>query len=385
MRADQIAVEVVSSIASLDAAAWDACAGDDDPFVSHAFLSALEESGSAVAEEGWLPQHLAIEEEGRLVGVAPLYVKGHSYGEYVFDWSWAGAYQRAGLPYYPKLQSCIPFTPVTGRRLLVHPEADRDRTEGALLGAMVALTGRLELSSLHLTFCTEAEQRRAESMGLLSRTGVQYHWHNHGYADYDEFLAALLARKRKSLKKERREALASGVRLRTLVGDEITADDWSAFYEFYVSTIDRKWGSAYLTREFFPLLAKKLGAAVVLIMGDVDGERVCGALNLRGREALYGRYWGVKGDFPSLHFEVCYHRAIDFAIEQGLARVEAGAQGQHKIQRGYVPVTTYSAHHVVHPRFREAIADFLEHERQAVVFEIEALSELSPYRADRAR
>ena len=380
---ERVTVEVVPSIARLDAAAWDACAGDEDPFVSHAFLSALEDSGSAVAEAGWLPQHLAIEENGRLVGVAPLYVKGHSYGEYVFDWSWASAYERAGMRYYPKLQSCVPFTPVTGRRLLLHPEADAARIEPALLGAMVELTRRLELSSLHMTFCTEAERDRARELGLLVRSGIQYHWHNRGYRDYDDFLAALLGRKRKNLRKERREAAATGVRIRTLVGDDITLRDWDAFYAFYVSTIDRKWGSPYLTREFFPMLGERLGEAVVLILGDVDGEPICGALNLRGKRALYGRYWGTKRQLPSLHFEVCYHRAIELAIELGLERVEAGAQGQHKIPRGYLPVTTYSAHHLAHPRFREAIADFLDREREAVAEELSLLAAESPYAGDR--
>lgn len=380
---ERIAVEVVASIGRLDAAAWDACAGDEDPFVSHAFLSALEDSGSAVAEAGWLPQHLAIEEGGRLVGAAPLYVKGHSYGEYVFDWSWASAYERAGMRYYPKLQSCVPFTPVTGRRLLLHPEADPERVESALLGAMVELTHRLELSSLHVTFCTEAEQARATARGLLPRRGVQFHWPNRGYASYDDFLSTLLGRKRKNLKKERREAAASGVRVCPLVGDDIKPGDWDAFYDFYVSTIDRKWGSPYLTREFFTLLGERLGDRVVLMMGTIDGERICGALNLRGRHALYGRYWGAKAQLPSLHFEVCYHRAIELAIELGLDRVEAGAQGQHKIPRGYLPVTTYSAHHLAHPRFRDAIADFLEREREAVSEEIAHLARESPYAADR--
>jgi uncharacterized protein len=382
-REERIAVEVVPSIGRLDAAEWDACAGDEDPFVSYAFLSALEDSGSAVAETGWLPQHLAIEEDGRLVGVAPLYLKGHSYGEYVFDWAWAGAYERAGMRYYPKLQSCVPFTPVTGRRLLLHPEADPARIEPALLGAMVELTHRLELSSVHVTFCTEAERDRGRELGLSVRSGVQYHWHNRGYTDYDDFLAALLGRKRKNLRKERREAAASGVRVRTLIGDDIKPADWDAFYEFYVSTIDRKWGSPYLTREFFSLLGERLGDAVVLMLGDTAGERICGALNLRGKRALYGRYWGAKRQLPSLHFEVCYHRAIELAIELGLARVEAGAQGQHKIPRGYLPVVTHSLHHLAHPRFREAIADFLAREREAVAEELMLLAEESPYAADR--
>jgi predicted N-acyltransferase len=378
------AVRVVARLRDIDRATWDACAGADDPFVSYAFLDALEESGSASAKKGWQPQHLIVEDEGRVLGVAPLYAKGHSYGEYVFDWSWANAAERVGIAYYPKLQCCVPFTPVGGRRLLVHPGADAAVAERVLLGAMLQLTRELELSSLHLTFLTAAEAARAEELGMLARSGVQYHWHNRGYRSYDDFLASLVARKRKAMKKERRRAQESGLDIRTLVGADVKSEHWDALYRFYKDTTGRKWGrSSYLTRELFELLGPALGDAVVLVLAFDGAKAVAGALHLRGKRALYGRYWGATAEHPFVHFECCYHRAIDLAIELGLERVEAGAQGEHKMLRGYLPVETHSAHFVAHPALHDGIRSFLERERAAVRAEIAELSATSPYRDDR--
>jgi uncharacterized protein len=380
------AVRVVSRIADVDAAAWDACAGKGDPFLSHAFLLALEDSGSATAKKGWQPQHLVVEEDDRVLGVAPLYAKGHSYGEYVFDWSWATAAERAGLDYYPKLQSCVPFTPVGGRRFLVHPGAHAETIERVLVGAMLELARTLGLSSAHVTFLTAAEQRRAADLGMLARSGIQYHWPNRGYRSYDDFLGALVARKRKALKKERRRAQESGLAIRTLIGDEVKSEHWDALYRFYRDTTGRKWGrSSYLTREFFDRLGTVLPGRSVLVLAFDGQKAVAGALHLLGDDAIYGRYWGSVADHPFVHFECCYHRAIDLAIELGLARVEAGAQGEHKILRGYLPVETYSAHWLAHRGLREAIGDFVERERHAVRAEIAELAAQSPYRDDRGR
>jgi len=374
-------IEVVREIRGITAAEWDACAGDDNPFVSHAFLSALEESDSATAEEGWMPHHLALKDgAGRLIGCAPLYVKGHSYGEYVFDHGWAHAFERAGGRYYPKLQGAVPFTPVTGPRLLVRPGPAADAAADALVDGMQTICERLDLSSVHVTFPTEAEWRRFGAHGWLQRTGQQYHWVNRGYATFDDFLADLASRKRKAIKKERRQAVESGVTLHTLTGPELKPEHWDAFYRFYRSTTDRKWGEAYLKRAFFHLIGERMADRIALVMAEEDGRWVAGALNLIGRDALYGRNWGALGHYKFLHFEACYYRAIDFAIERGLSRVEAGAQGQHKIQRGYLPVRTFSAHWIAHPGLREAVADFLERESEAVDMEIELLADHGPFR-----
>jgi predicted N-acyltransferase len=379
---DAVTVRVVSRIAEIAADAWDACAGNDNPFVSHAFLDALEESGSATAEAGWLPQHLALEDEGgRLIGAVPLYLKGHSYGEYVFDHGWAAAYERAGGQYYPKLQCAVPFTPVTGPRLLLHPEAP-PRAADTLIAAMIELARRSRVSSLHVTFPTEAEWQRFGAAGFLQRTGRQFHWENDGYASFDAYLEALNSRKRKVIRRERRDALANGLTVVTLTGEAIEKRHWDAFFRFYISTSDRKWGSPYLTREFFDLLGARMADKVVLVMAELKGKLVAGALNLRGSDTLFGRNWGCKGDFPFLHFELCYYRAIDFAIEHGLHRVEAGAQGEHKIQRGYLPSPTYSAHWIRDPGFARAVDDFLKRERQAVEHEMDELAELSPFRRE---
>jgi predicted N-acyltransferase len=366
------------AIAEIAADEWDAC-NDGNPFTSHAFLLALEESGSTGPRTGWLPQHVALRDEGGLlVACAPCYAKAHSYGEYVFDHGWANAYEQAGGRYYPKLQVAVPFSPVPGARLLRRPGVP----VAALAQALQQAMGALHCSSTHITFCTEAEWRALGDCGWLQRIGTQFHWHNHGYADFDAFLGALSSRKRKALKRERREVAESGLVIRTLRGAEITARHWSAFHRFYRNTVDSRWGSAYLTKQFWPLLGQRMGDAVVLMWAERDGEPVAAALNLLGPEALYGRNWGAAEEIPFLHFELCYHRAIEFAIEHGIPRVEAGAQGEHKIQRGYLPATTYSAHLIAHPGLSRAVGEFLAAERPALQARMEELATLSPYRQD---
>ncbi len=370
-------------IADIPAAEWDACAGVDNPFVSHAFLSAVEDSGSAGVRTGWLPQHAALRNgAGQLVAAAPMYAKSHSYGEYVFDHGWANAYEQAGGSYYPKLQVAVPFSPVPGPRLLCHPHAGV--APEALGAALAQACAELKLSSVHATFCTEAEWEALGQAGWLQRIGQQFHWENAGYGTFDDFLGALSSRKRKVLRRERRDANAAGLSFRALTGAEIAPQHWDAFYRFYQSTVDRKWGSAYLTRRFFPMLSERLGDRVVLMMAFDGATPVAGALNLVGRDALYGRNWGGRGDWPFLHFELCYYRAIDYAIEHGLARVEAGAQGEHKIQRGYLPRPTYSAHWIAHPSLRRAIGDYLDRERPAMLAQMADLATLSPFRNDGA-
>jgi predicted N-acyltransferase len=371
--------ERVSEISPQD---WDACAGTGNPFVSHAFLSALEESGSATPSTGWLPRHVALHDPaGTLVAVAPAYLKAHSYGEYVFDHGWARAFEAAGGEYYPKLQVAVPFSPVSGPRLLARPGAP-DEARDVLARALVQICGELDLSSAHVTFCTESDFARLGAQGWLRRLGVQYHWHNRNYASFEDFLATFSSRKRKAVRRERRDANACGLTFRTVRGGEIAEAEWDAFFAFYHATVDRKWGSAYLTRSFFSLLSRNLGDRVVLMLAEQEGKPVAAALNLLGDETLYGRNWGCEGDWPFLHFELCYYRAIEFAIAHGLARVEAGAQGEHKIQRGYMPSLTYSAHHIRHPGLREAVAAFLDAERSAILQEIDSLAAQSPYRTE---
>ncbi len=380
--APSLSLSLHPTIAAIPAADWDACAGSANPFVSHAFLQALEESGSVGGRTGWLPQHAALRDEGgRLVACAPMYAKMHSQGEYVFDHGWADAFERAGGRYYPKLQVAAPFSPVPGPRLLVRPGCEVG--VGALAQGLVQACGQLDLSSIHVTFCQAPEWEALGEAGWLQRIGTQFHWTNAGYASFDDFLGTLASRKRKQIKRERRDAEASGFVLKTLRGHEITPRHWDAFHRFYLSTSDKKWGrSAYLKKAFWPMLGERLGDRVVLMVAEQDGEPVAGALNLLGEEALFGRNWGCLVDAPFLHFELCYYRAIDFAIEHKLPRVEAGAQGEHKIQRGYLPVPTYSAHWIEHRGLRRAVADFLDQERPAMMREIEALHESSPFRRD---
>jgi predicted N-acyltransferase len=393
----QVEIHILGSIHDAASDQWDACAGftgqRGNPFLSHAFLGALEDSGSAAAETGWQAHHLAIRgEDGGLLACAPLYLKSHSFGEYVFDWGWADAWERAGGHYYPKLQCSIPFTPVTGPRLLVRSdmaEETRPALQRALAAGMESLARRSGVSSLHVTFATRGEWDLLREFGMLQRRGVQYHWHNQGYADFGEFLAALVSRKRKQIRKERRQVAESGVSLVALSGDDIQPIHWDAFYRFYRNTTDKRWGQAYLTREFFDLLGQRLGDRVVLILALEEGLPVAGALNLRDDEALYGRNWGClslsgKRDYRFLHFEACYYQAIEYAISHGLHRVEAGAQGEHKIQRGYLPAETYSTHWIADPRFEAAVADFLRRENRAVDMEIAELTDWSPYRRQEA-
>ncbi|BCK75896.1 hypothetical protein AA0242T_1956 [Acetobacter aceti NRIC 0242] len=376
-------VSLHDRIADIPAQEWDACAGEGNPFVSHAFLSAVEDSGSATPSTGWLPRHVALNDEsGRLVAVAPAYLKAHSYGEYVFDHGWARAFEAAGGSYYPKLQVAVPFSPVPGPRLLAKPDA-LEGTLSVLGQALAQVCGEMDLSSAHVTFCTEAEYERLGQDGWLQRLGLQYHWHNRGYQDFEGFLEALSSRKRKAIRRERRDANACGLVFRTVRGSEITEALWDAFFVFYQSTVDKKWGSAYLTRAFFSLLSERLGDRVVLMIAEHEGQPVAGALNLLGADTLYGRNWGCVGEWPFLHFELCYYRAIEFAIENGLSRVEAGAQGEHKIQRGYVPSLTYSVHHIQHTGLRHAVSEFLEIERAGMLNEMVTLGELSPYRVEK--
>lgn len=366
-------------ISEIEAADWDACAGEDNPFVSHAFLSALEDSGSASTRTGWLPQHAVLQaEDGHILAVAPMYAKSHSYGEYVFDHGWANALERTGQRYYPKLQVAVPFSPVPGPRLLCRPGAGVPAA--AMANALQQACESLGTSSVHVTFCRREEWEGLGEAGWLQRMGMQFHWENQGYADFEGFLSALSSRKRKVLRRERRDANAAGLTFHALAGNEVTERHWDAFYGFYQSTVDRKWGSAYLTRKFFSLLGERLGQKVVLMYAEHNGRPVAGALNLAGSEALYGRNWGCRGDWPFLHFELCYYRAIDWAIAHGLKRVEAGAQGRHKIQRGYLPKPTYSAHYIAHPGLARAVRGFLLDERAAIEAEMTALAEDSPFR-----
>jgi predicted N-acyltransferase len=372
-------VKLVQGIAELPAATWDACVGADQPFLSHAFLEALEASGSACQDSGWLPLHAVVEQDGRLLGCAPMYLKSHSYGEYVFDWGWANAYERAGGRYYPKLQVAVPFTPVPGPRLLLAPGAGPE-VRDALARGLVGVAEQLGVSSLHVTFCREAERDALAAAGLLRRQGVQYHWHNRGYATFDDFLGALKSSKRKTIRKERARVAEQGLALEVLTGDQLTPGVWDTFYPFYRNTVDKRWGSAYLRKRFFYRLGETLAERVVLVMARHGGRYVGGALNLMGDDTLYGRIWGCRKEFEFLHFEACYYQAIEFAIGRGLARVEAGAQGPHKLQRGYEPVPTYSAHWIRDAGFRDAVERFLVEERREMTCELERLRELLPYR-----
>jgi len=371
---------VVRRIADLDAAAWDACAGADNPFVGHAFLSALETSGCCTGESGWLPLHAVLEDSaGQVLAVAPLYAKGHSYGEYVFDHAWADAYERAGGRYYPKLQVAVPFTPVPGPRLMVRPGAPPG-TEAGLIRFLERFTEQQGLSSLHITFPTEDQWRRLGTAGWLLRTGQQYHWENCGYDSFDAFLSDLSSRKRKAIRRERAAVAEAGVRIHSLTGSELRPEHWDTFYRFYLDTGDRKWGVPYLNRDFFHQLGEQMADRVVLFLVERDRRWIAGALNLRGTDTLYGRYWGCLEDIPCLHFEACYYQAIAYAIEHRLRRVEAGAQGEHKIQRGYLPVRTYSAHYIRDPNFRQILRDHLAHERDLVDHALDVLEDSSPFR-----
>jgi uncharacterized protein len=372
----EVIARIGAGVASFEADAWDACAGSDNPFLGHAFLSALEQSGSATGRTGWQPVPIAVDgDDGRVVAVTPAYLKSHSHGEYVFDHSWAAAWERAGGDYYPKLQIAVPFTPVPGRRLLCRDPA----LAPALIAAAEAMVVQNDLSSAHATFIAEEEVPLFEAAGWLIRTDSQFHWHNEGYASFDDFLAALSSRKRKAIRKERAMALA-GLTVEHVTGAAIEEHHWDAFWAFYQDTGSRKWGRPYLTRAFFSMLGERLAERILLIFALRDGQPIAGALNLIGVDALYGRYWGALAEIPHLHFEICYYQAIDAAIARGLSRVEAGAQGAHKLARGYRPVPTWSAHYIPDPGFRNAVADFLAAERHAVAEEIEQLADFTPFR-----
>jgi predicted N-acyltransferase len=378
---DTVTLTVHANIAEVPAAEWDACAGDINPTLSHAFLNAMEESGSATARSGWAPQHLSLADgTGRIVGIVPLYLKSHSQGEYVFDYGWADAYERAGGRYYPKALGAVPFTPVPGPRLLMRPDAPPE-TKATLIAGLVEFTRQRGISSLHINFPEDGDAEALFEAGFLKRMGQQFHWANEGYKDFDDYLAALNSRKRKAVKKERREAMAPGLEVEVLTGADLLPKHWDAFYRFYLATSDRKWGSAYLNRKFFALIGERMADKIVLVMARHGAEYVAGAFNILGRETIYGRNWGSFGDYKMLHFECCYYRAIEFAIDHGLKRVEAGAQGPHKLQRGYLPVPTYSAHYIPDAGFRRAVAQFLAREREMVEQKIEHLAEhYSPFR-----
>jgi predicted N-acyltransferase len=393
--APQVVVRVIPRIADVAPEDWNACAAGGaefetvsirppNPFVSHAFLRALEESGSATKESGWLPQHLLYQDgTGRFLACMPCYLKAHSQGEYVFDHGWAEAYMRAGGRYYPKLQASVPFTPVTGPRLLVRAGSAPAERQAILLEAGRTLTEEHGVSSLHITFMTRQEWELAGALGYLQRTDQQFHWPNDGYATFDDFLAALSSRKRKTIRKERRAALEDGIAIEWVTGRELTEAHWDAFFDFYMDTGSRKWGTPYLNRECFSLLGQTMADELLLVLAKRDGRYIAGALNVIGADTLYGRYWGATEAHYFLHFEVCYYQAIDYAIQHCLARVEAGAQGGHKLARGYLPTETYSAHYIADPGLARAVADYLMRERRAVAHETALLNEESPYRRDR--
>lgn len=380
--AKMLKAEIAHSISGIPEADWQACAPAGNPFLDYRFFRALEQSGCTTAETGWQPYHIVLKTEaGNTTGIMPLFVKGHSYGEYVFDHSWAAAYERAGGHYYPKLQSAAPFTPVTGSRLLVQKgNASEEEARSALLRAGRGLCAELGLSSFHLTFLPQQEAEAAQDEGYLIRTDQQFHWHNDDYGSFDDFLQALSSRKRKQIRKERARVEAQGVRFRHLTGRDITEDHWDRFFAFYMDTGSRKWGTPYLNREFFSRIGETMAERIMLILCDHAGQTIAGALNFIGQDTLYGRYWGCTEMFDNLHFEACYYQAMDYAIANGIKHVEAGAQGPHKLARGYTPAKTYSAHWIPDAGFRGAVARYLEMERQEVDAEIGYLGEHSPFR-----
>ena len=383
----RIEIALLGAIEEIDAAEWDACACPEtaegsrpvDPFTTHRFLSALERSGSVGKGTGWAPRHLTAAIDGRVIAVAPMYAKGHSQGEYIFDHSWAQAYENAGGSYYPKLQISVPFTPATGRRFLTRP-GFQDTGIAAIVQGAVQVAAENQISSVHATFCTAEEAAIGAKLGLLHRASQQFHWVNKGYADFDAFLADLSSRKRKNIRKEREGAAEFGGDIVSRTGDQIEPQHWDAFWQFYQDTGARKWGHPYLTRAFFDEVHATMRDDALLVLAERDGVPAAGALNFIGRDALYGRYWGCVEDHRNLHFELCYYRAIDYAIKHGLARVEAGAQGEHKLARGYLPVVTHSLHWIGDPGFRRAVEQFLEAERRAVTEENEILTSYGPFR-----
>lgn len=382
-----IEISAHPDLSQISAVDWDACANPDggdvpvDPFTTYRFLKALEDSGSVGPGTGWQPRYLTAHQDGTLIAAAPLYAKGHSQGEYMFDFNWAQAYENAGGRYYPKLQIAVPFTPATGRRFLTRAGHETAGMSALIQGA-VQIAADNELSSLHATFCTEAESIAGDEMGLLTRTGQQFHWLNDGYADFDAFLATLASRKRKNIRKERAQAQGFGGEIISLTGDQIEPHHWDAFWQFYQDTGNRKWGTPYLSRAFFDCAQESLRDDILLVLAMREGRPVAGALNMIGRDTLFGRYWGCVEHHACLHFELCYYQAIDFAIAKGMARVEAGAQGEHKLARGYLPTPTYSVHWFADAGFRDAIARYLKEEKRAVDHEIEVLTSYGPFKRD---
>jgi predicted N-acyltransferase len=410
MASSEITLEAVSSVSQIPADEWDACANPNpargslngldtlaspgatgescvasissyNPFVSHAFFSAVEESGSATARTGWGPRHLLARLDGKIAGIVPCYLKSHSQGEYVFDRGWADAYERAGGRYYPKLQASVPFTPATGPRLLIGGGIDREQIRTALAGGLVALCEATKASSVHVTFAREAEAKFLGACGFLQRNDQQFHWRNQGYGSFEDFLNSLNSRHRKAIRRERRDALADGgITIHALNGSDLSEDAWDAFFAFYMETGSRKWGRPYLTRTFFSLIGERMAKDVLLVMAKRNGRWIAGAINFIGADTLFGRNWGAIEHHPFLHFEVCYYQAIDFAIRRGLKTVEAGAQGEHKLARGYLPQTTYSAHYIADPDLRRAISDYLRHERAYVAEAGRELTDAGPFR-----
>lgn len=375
---------VHQQLSEVPAGQWNSLVPADAPFLRHEFLAALERTGCVNAETGWVPQHIVLHERAGTapIGAVPLYLKSHSWGEFVFDWAWADAYQRAGLSYYPKLVAAVPFTPVTGPRLLRLPGRDQQALGEALIAAAVQHAQELDVSSLHWLFTAAQETKLLAQHGLQQRVGTQFHWENQGYADFDDYLAALSSKKRKQIKRERRRVREQGVEITALSGTEITEAHWRAFYRFYRATVHNHGAIPYLTREFFIELGRHMPEQVVLMMAFVEGAPVAAAFNLRGTHSLYGRYWGTERWLPDLHFELCYYRSIEYCIDHGLMRFEAGAQGEHKLTRGLMPASTHSAHWLSHPRFSAAIAEFLDRERQGVDHYMDVLRAHSPYRAE---
>jgi predicted N-acyltransferase len=403
MASSEIILEAVPSVADVPAEAWDACANPQassansfnggepitscpgsrayyNPFVSHAFFAAAEASGSAIARTGWGARHLTAKIDGRIAGIVPCYLKSHSQGEYVFDRGWADAYERAGGRYYPKLQCSVPFTPATGPRLLIRGDVDREQIGSALASGLIALCGISKASSAHVTFASEAEWKFLAKHGFLQRTDQQFHWRNQGFETFDDFLATLNSRHRKAIKRERRDALAHGITIHWLTGNDLTEAAWDAFFAFYMETGSRKWGRPYLTRAFFSLIGERMCKDVLLVMARRNNRWIAGAINFIGSDTLFGRNWGAIEHHPFLHFEVCYYQAIEFAIRHRLGAVEAGAQGEHKIARGYLPQTTYSAHYIADPDLRRAIADYLKRERAYVAAAGQELAAAGPFR-----
>lgn len=373
-------IDVTESLSDVAPGEWDALVGDDHPFLRHAFLSALERTGCVGGDSGWEPQFLLARRGDKLVGAVPLYLKQHSYGEYVFDWAWASAHERMGLAYYPKLVVAAPFTPATGSRLLIGDTPDADSVADALIDATESQAQRLAASSVHWLFTSRTDCMRLENRGLMTRLGCQFHWHNRGYRTFDDFLAGFAADKRKKVKRERRYVREAGVEMEIVTGAEASGDHWDTFYAFYLATAEKHGAIPYLNRSFFHALGRGLGRQVVLVLARAGQHYVAGALNLRGKETLYGRYWGTLADYHSLHFETCYYQAIEYCIAQGLSRFEAGAQGEHKIARGFLPATTYSAHWLRDATLRRAVADFLARERRGMVADMDGLGSHSPFK-----